>query len=85
VLAALAYLNARWRVSVDLELLSSVSAAQRVVTKREAADRLNSFYLIEEHAQNAKVADKPFIIYEGKRWTFKQTYDVSTMASKRQT
>jgi hypothetical protein len=73
-LAGLAYLNARWRVSVDLELISSLAASQRALAKREAADRTNSFYLIEEHAQNPKVADKIFIIYQGKKWTFKQSY-----------
>ncbi|EXJ65136.1 hypothetical protein A1O7_01476 [Cladophialophora yegresii CBS 114405] len=74
VLAGLAYLNARWRVSVDLELILSLVASQRAFAKREAADRANSFYLIEEHARNSKVADKIFIIYQGKTWTFKQCY-----------
>ncbi|OAP62208.1 hypothetical protein AYL99_04411 [Fonsecaea erecta] len=75
-LAGLAYLNARWRVSVDLELILSLLASQRAFAKREAADRANSFYLIEGHAQNPKVADKIFLIYQGKTWTFKQTYDM---------
>ncbi len=74
--AALAYLNARWRVTVDTELLLSLVASQRALAKREAADRTNSYYLIEEHAQNPKVADKTFIIYQGKQWTFKQTYNM---------
>ncbi|OQV06158.1 AMP-binding enzyme domain-containing protein [Cladophialophora immunda] len=75
-LAGLAYLNARWRVSVDLELILSLLASQRAFAKREAADRANSFYLLEGHAHNPKVADKAFIIYQGKTWTFKQTYDM---------
>ncbi|KIW98876.1 uncharacterized protein Z519_00539 [Cladophialophora bantiana CBS 173.52] len=75
-LAGLAYLNARWRVSVDLELLLSLSASQRAFAKREKADRASSFYLIEEHAYNPQVADKVFIIYQGRKWTFKQTYDM---------
>ncbi|KAH0847984.1 Fatty acid transporter protein [Fonsecaea pedrosoi] len=75
-LAGLAYLNARWRVSVDLELILSLVASQRAFAKREAADRVSSFYLLEEHAHKPKVADKVFIIYQGKRWTFKQTYDM---------
>ncbi|KAJ9604927.1 long-chain fatty acid transporter fat1 [Cladophialophora chaetospira] len=76
VAAAAAYLNARWRVSVDLDLILSLLASQRALAKREKADRTNSFYLIEEHARNPKVADKPFIIYQGKQWTFKQTYNM---------
>jgi hypothetical protein len=77
-LAALGYLNARWRVSVDVELILSLVASQRALAKREAADRINSFYLIEEYAQNPKVADKIFIIYQEEKWTFKQTYNVSS-------
>lgn len=74
-LAGLAYLNARWRVPVDLGLIIPLVASERAFEKREKADRTNSFYLVEGHAQNPKVADKPFLIYQGRQWTFKQTYD----------
>lgn len=74
-LAGAAYLNARWRVSVDLHLLRSVIGSRRAFQKRERADRVNSFYFLEEHANNPKVAGEPFVIYEGKQWTFKETYD----------
>ncbi|KEF63076.1 uncharacterized protein A1O9_01052 [Exophiala aquamarina CBS 119918] len=74
--AGLAYLNARWRVSVDAQLIGHLAKTQKAMEKREKADRLNSFYLIEEHAQNPKVRDCIFIIYQGKSWTFKQTYDM---------
>ncbi|EXJ81484.1 hypothetical protein A1O3_07777 [Capronia epimyces CBS 606.96] len=74
-LAGLAYLNARWRVSVDAHLLRSLAASRIAFQRRERADRVNSFYLLEEHANNPKVADKPFIVYQGRKWTFKETYD----------
>lgn len=76
VLAALAYLNARWRLPVDLNLLGSVMKSQSAFARREQADRTNSFYLMEKHAHNTKIRDKTFIIYEGRSWTFKQTYDM---------
>jgi acyl-CoA synthetase (AMP-forming)/AMP-acid ligase II len=43
--------------------------------RRERADRINSFYILEGHANNPKVADKTFIIYDGQAWTFRQTYE----------
>ncbi|KIV94254.1 hypothetical protein PV10_02037 [Exophiala mesophila] len=73
--AALAYLNARWRLPVDFNLLSSLIRARLEFARREKADRVNSFYLIEAHANNPKVKDKVFIIYQGRKWTFKQAYD----------
>lgn len=72
----LAYLNARWRLSVDLDLLGSIIKTRTAFTRRERADQINSFYLIEEHAHNPKIQDKAFIIYQGESWTFKQTYDM---------
>lgn len=60
----------------DAHLIKSVAAATIAFKRRERADRINSFYLLEEHANNPKVADKPFIIYNGQSWTFKQTYDI---------
>ncbi|EXJ95989.1 hypothetical protein A1O1_01115 [Capronia coronata CBS 617.96] len=74
-LAGLAYLNARWRVSVDLHLLRALVGSRLAFERRERADRVNSFYLLEEHAQTPRIADQPFIIYQGKTWTFRETYD----------
>ncbi|KAI1613944.1 putative bifunctional fatty acid transporter/acyl-CoA synthetase [Exophiala viscosa] len=74
-LAGLAYLNGRWRISVDLETIVPLAGATRSFTKRERTDRVNSFYILEEHANNPKIADKIFLIYQGKSWTFKQTYN----------
>ncbi|KAK5045403.1 hypothetical protein LTR84_009267 [Exophiala bonariae] len=75
-IAGLAYLNARWRLSVDANLIGSLASATRTLEKREKDDRLSSFYLIEEHAQNPKVQNCVFIVFQGKTWTFKQTYDM---------
>ncbi|KAJ9503771.1 long-chain fatty acid transporter fat1 [Exophiala xenobiotica] len=73
-LAGLAYFNARYRISPDWHIVRNLSIAQRSYQKRIEADRTNSFYIIEEHANNPKVADKLFLIYQDKRYTFKQTY-----------
>jgi acyl-CoA synthetase (AMP-forming)/AMP-acid ligase II len=76
VLAGLAYLNARWRVSVDLNLFGSALKSGILFAQREKADRTNSFYLLEDYTHDPKIKDKLFIIYEGRPWTFKETYNM---------
>ncbi|RMZ89088.1 hypothetical protein DV736_g3687, partial [Chaetothyriales sp. CBS 134916] len=75
--AGLAYLNARWRLPEDWRTLKAVVQATTRFNSRLKADRVNSFYLIEEHSNNPAVANQPFLIFQGKTWTFKQTYDQS--------
>ncbi|ETN38779.1 uncharacterized protein HMPREF1541_06817 [Cyphellophora europaea CBS 101466] len=73
--AGLAYLNGRWRVSEDAYTLKCLATSAIAFKRRERADRLNSFYLLEEHANNPKLADKTFIVYYNQQWTFRETYD----------
>jgi len=77
VFAGLAYLNARWRLPVDLKFFMVMIKARLFFNQRERANRINSFYLIEEHAHDPKIAFKTFIMYQGTSWTFKQTYDLA--------
>jgi acyl-coenzyme A synthetase/AMP-(fatty) acid ligase len=44
-------------------------------TSREAKGRLNPFYVLEDRAKDKKHANNVFIIFEGRRWTFKQVYE----------
>lgn len=76
-MAGLAYLNARWRIPVDLHMMNCRLAATRIVNKREKTGRLNSFYVLEESAHDARMQDEPFIMFEGETWTFRETYDVT--------
>ena len=73
--AAFAYLNARWALYSDWHLLSSLVRARIAWRRRLRRDRVNNFYILEEHAHNAAIKDKPFLIYEDRQWTFQQTYD----------
>ena len=73
--AGLLYLNAKWSVSYDFRLLSSLLASTFATTSRENKGRLNPFYILEEHARDKKYADNVFLIFEGRRWTFKQVYE----------
>lgn len=74
---SLAYLNAKWSFTYDMRLLVALirTVIRRVM--RTKADRLNLFYFLEEHAQNSKTANKPFIVYQGKTWTFHETYQTT--------
>lgn len=74
---ALAYLNARWRLPLDVNTIGSLTRARRRYANRLKANHVNIFYVLEEHAQNKKTADKIFLVYEGKTWTFAQTYDAT--------
>jgi acyl-CoA synthetase (AMP-forming)/AMP-acid ligase II len=40
---------------------------------KEKNDRLNLFYTLENHAQG-RLADEVFIIFEGRKWTYKEVY-----------
>ena len=40
----------------------------------EKRDRLNLFYVLEQHALNASTAKKPFVIYDHREWTFYEVY-----------
>ncbi|RMD42195.1 hypothetical protein DV735_g2959, partial [Chaetothyriales sp. CBS 134920] len=73
--AGLAYLNARWRLPEDWRAIKGVYKSTSRFNSRLKEDKVNSFYIIEEHASNPAVANQPFIIYQGKTWTFQQTYE----------
>lgn len=46
-------------------------------TLAEKRGRLNPFYALEEHATARKSANRPFIAYEGRQWTYKEVYDIT--------
>ncbi|CAH0023904.1 unnamed protein product [Clonostachys rhizophaga] len=74
-LAAAAYVNAKASVWWDLNLIGgSVTSSARFLY-RQHADRLNTFYVLERWAKSGSHADKPFVLFEGRSWTFAQVYD----------
>lgn len=40
----------------------------------ERTDRVNFFYVLEQHARDPKTKDRPFIVYNGQSWTYHETY-----------
>lgn len=74
--AGLAYLNAKASLFYDFRTLGSGIGGQIRCAIKEKRDKLNLFYVIEEHAKG-KLANEVFIVFEGKKWTFKETYDAA--------
>jgi acyl-CoA synthetase (AMP-forming)/AMP-acid ligase II len=74
-LAGLAYLNAKTSLSYDYQLLYSYFRALIKTSLREKKDRMNLFYVLEEHAQNKSTADKVLLIYDNRRWTYREVYE----------
>ena len=75
-MAGLAYLNARLSIWYDLILLRSVVPATLKSYYRQYFDRLNQFYVLEAYAQSSRYANKPFILFEDRSYTFRQVYDL---------
>jgi hypothetical protein len=73
--AGLLYLNAKWSVSYDYRLLLSLMSSTFASDSREKRGRLNPFYVLEDKAKDTRYADNVFLIFEGRRWTFKQVYE----------
>ena len=73
--AALAYLNAKYQISYDWRLLSTYISGSVRLAVRERRDRVNFFYELEDLALRQKSADRIWIMYEGREWTYKQSYD----------
>ncbi|GJN74706.1 long-chain fatty acid transporter [Purpureocillium lilacinum] len=73
--AGLAYLNARTGFWYDLKLLTSAFKSAGRILIRERRDRLNLFYILEDHAKNPSTAKKDLIIFEGRHLTYADVYD----------
>lgn len=75
--AGLAYLNARYAVSYDYELLSSLVSAHIRGRLDERNDRISLFYALEAQATSAN-RHRPWIIsaHSGEQWTYAEAYEI---------
>jgi acyl-CoA synthetase (AMP-forming)/AMP-acid ligase II len=74
ITAFLAYLNARWSFFYDWRLLSTLASFTVKMRMAERRDRLSLFYILENHALSPKSANRPFILYNGRTWTYHEAY-----------
>ncbi|USP82651.1 acetyl-CoA synthetase-like protein [Curvularia clavata] len=72
--AGVAYLNGRHGFTYDWPMISALFGSQINGALLERRDQLNLFYELESHAQSSR-ANQPWIIFQGKRWTYAQAYD----------
>lgn len=75
--AGLAYLNAKGAVGYDYHLVTSFLNPVFRAKWRQFRDRLSLFYVLEDAALNPKTADNVYLIFEGRSWTYKQTYGMA--------
>ena len=75
--AALAYFNAKMSVSYDYTLYKAFFMAFGRVKLRERRGTLNLFHILEERAKNPATANKDLLIFEGRRYTYAETYETT--------
>lgn len=75
--AGLAYLNAKTAFWYDLSLIRGFLPAAIKNTWRENYDRANNFYKLEDRATTKSSANRTFLIYEDRTWTYAQSYDMA--------
>ncbi|KAK8075600.1 AMP-binding enzyme [Apiospora hydei] len=75
--AGLAYLNAKTAFWYDMSLVRGFLPAAIKNTWREHYDRANNFYKLEDRAQTKSSANRIFLMYEDRTWTYAQSYDMA--------
>ena len=75
-IASLAYLNAKTHASHDFVIVSSFLFGSLRSMFLEKRDQVNFFYALEKHANTKATANRPFLVFEDKTWTYKETYEI---------
>jgi acyl-CoA synthetase (AMP-forming)/AMP-acid ligase II len=75
--AGLAYINAKTGFSYDKQMLRGVAPAAFLSLYREWKDRCNIFYTLEERALNKSTANRTYLAFGDRTWTYVQTYETA--------
>lgn len=70
------YLSARLGLEHDLIFAKIVGGTLLNITLAVRAGKLNFFYILEHHALAKSTANKPFILFEDKSYTYAETYEI---------
>jgi acyl-CoA synthetase (AMP-forming)/AMP-acid ligase II len=73
----LAYLNAKYSLFYDKKIFHGLFKSIIKSRLAQRRDHLNLFYVLENHALDPASKDRPFIVYNGRSWTFHETYTVA--------
>lgn len=72
--AGSAYLNARFSLEHDLLFFRIAGSTLVNLIRAVRAGRLNVFYVLEKQALDKRTAGRPFILFEGKSYTYAEAY-----------
>ncbi|ORY87667.1 hypothetical protein BCR37DRAFT_4655 [Protomyces lactucae-debilis] len=72
---AAAYLDAKYFISYDLHAIKALIRTRKNIAAREASDRFNMYYYLEENQQAKPKA--LFMIYQGNEWTNNQALELT--------
>ncbi|RYP09311.1 hypothetical protein DL764_001358 [Monosporascus ibericus] len=75
--AALSYLDAKTGFWYDRKLIRGRLRALLHHRLREWKDRCNSFYRLEQLAQDKSAAGRPFLLYNERVWTYAEAYEMA--------
>jgi acyl-CoA synthetase (AMP-forming)/AMP-acid ligase II len=76
VLATFAYLDAKFHIKSDWDLIYNFTKITFWGRAQERKDRLNTFYALEEFALDKKHATRTFLKFKGQSWTYRQAYEL---------
>ncbi|KAK4690322.1 hypothetical protein P7C71_g6443, partial [Lecanoromycetidae sp. Uapishka_2] len=76
VVAGAAWLSAKTQLPSDLALIKGLVKVHTTVAVKEKRDRLNLFYILEQHATTKSTANHTYLMYEGKSWTYREVYEI---------
>ncbi|KAK4039873.1 fatty acid transporter protein [Parachaetomium inaequale] len=74
-LAGAAYLNARFSLAHDLLFFRILGSSLFSLFRAQRADKINAFYVLEQQALDKTTGGKPFILFEGRSFTYAETYE----------
>jgi acyl-CoA synthetase (AMP-forming)/AMP-acid ligase II len=72
--AGAAYLNARFSLAHDLLYFRISASVLYGLFRATRADKINVFYVLEKHALDKSTAGRIFLLFEGKSYTYAETY-----------
>lgn len=76
-LPLLSYLDAKHQLTYDYAMISSFLYARIRCMLLERRGRINPFYCIEEHALSPADCGRPFLIYQGREYSYKEGYELA--------
>ena len=75
MLAGGAWLTAKTQLNYDFYLIGGLYKTEFNIAWRHSRDRLNFFYVLEQHATAKSSADRTFLMFEGQEWSYKEAYN----------